>query len=240
MWFPTLKWIYRAWRYRLVNERDEIAFVRNHLVPGDVALDIGAHKGAFTYWMAKQVGPRGRVFSFEPQPLLASRLTRLVKGQSLAHVTVENLALSSQVGVATLSVPGGKPSPGATLEPRNVNACEQTSVPVLTLDSYFADRQISSIKLLKCDVEGHELEVFRGGEQLLRHHKPLLLFECEARHRQDGRLDEVFRFLTELGYRGEFFRHGKLTSLQQFDPVIHQADPASDSYAGNFVFTATA
>ena len=46
MWTSNLKWIYRAWRYRLVNEKDEIAFVRRHLAAGDVALDIGAHKGA--------------------------------------------------------------------------------------------------------------------------------------------------------------------------------------------------
>ena len=240
MWFQSLKWTYRAWRYRLATERDEIAFVRSHLSPGDVALDIGAHKGAFTYWMARQVGPRGHIFAFEPQTILANRLDQLIRGRNWSHVAVENLALSSQVGVATLSVPGGKPSPGATLEPRNASICDQASVPVSTLDSYFSDRQIPSIKLLKCDVEGHELEVFRGGARLLQQHKPLLLFECETRHRQDGCLDEVFQFLTDLGYRGEFFRKGKLTSLQQFDPVIHQADPKTDSYAGNFVFTATA
>lgn len=236
----TLKWIYRAWRYRLVNETSEIAFVRRHLAPGDVALDIGAHKGAYTYWMAKHVGPTGRVFSFEPQPLLAKKLEQLVQARRLPHVTVENLALSSQEGQATLSVPGSKPSPGATLEPRDVSLCEQTTVRVATLDGYFSNRHIPRIKLLKCDVEGHELEVFRGAAQLLRQHKPLLLFECETRHRQDGRLDDVFHFLTDLGYRGEFFRQGTLTSLQQFDPVIHQADPDSAAYAGNFVFTASA
>lgn len=240
MSFPTLKWIYRAWRYRLINERSEVAFVRSHLKSGDVALDIGAHKGAFTYWMAKRVGPSGHVFSFEPQSVLAQRLIRLTESAHWSHVTVNNLALSSEAGVATLSVPGGKPSPGATLEPRNVTSDEQTTVSVSTLDQYFTEHPVPSIKLVKCDVEGHELEVFRGGKNLLRKYKPLLLFECEARHRQDGRLDEVFRYLFDLGYRGEFFCHGKLTSLKQFDPVIHQADPESSVYAGNFVFTATA
>jgi len=240
MSFPTLKWVYRAWRYRLINERNEVAFVRSHLGLGDVAIDIGAHKGAFTYWMAKRVGPRGQVISFEPQPVLARQLTELVQKSHWSHVIVNNLALSSQSGMATLSVPGGKPSPGATLEPRKVTAEEQTSVTVTTLDQYFSEHPVASIKLVKCDVEGHELEVFRGGMNLLRKYKPLLLFECEARHRQDGRLDRVFRFLADLGYRGEFFRQGKLTSLQQFDPVIHQADPESAAYAGNFVFTASA
>ena len=39
----------------------------NHLKLGDTAIDIGAHKGAYTYWMSKYVGNEGRVFSFEPQ-----------------------------------------------------------------------------------------------------------------------------------------------------------------------------
>ena len=46
----------------------------DYLVPGNIAVDIGAHKGAYTYWMSKYVGEKGKVFSFEPQPQLNKQL----------------------------------------------------------------------------------------------------------------------------------------------------------------------
>ena len=51
-----LRWIFRAWRYRLVVEKHEIKFMLDYLAPGNIAVDIGAHKGAYTYWMSKYVG----------------------------------------------------------------------------------------------------------------------------------------------------------------------------------------
>ena len=51
----------------------------------------------------------------------------------------------------------------------------------MKLDSFFASRT-QPVSLIKCDVEGHEGEVFRGAEQLLRQDRPILLFECEQRH----------------------------------------------------------
>ena len=73
-----LQWIFRAWRYRLVIEKHEIKFMLNHLGPGNTAVDIGAHKGAYTYWMSKYVGEKGKVFSFEPQPRLNKQLRLLL------------------------------------------------------------------------------------------------------------------------------------------------------------------
>ena len=52
----VLRWIFRAWRYRLVIEKHEIQFMLNHLKLGYTAIDIGALKGAYNYWMAKYVG----------------------------------------------------------------------------------------------------------------------------------------------------------------------------------------
>ena len=61
------RYLYRAYRYRYRVDRAELRFVRESLEPGQVAVDIGCHKGAYTYWMRRQVGPNGMVFAFEPQ-----------------------------------------------------------------------------------------------------------------------------------------------------------------------------
>ena len=38
-----LRWVFRAWRYRLKVEKQEINFMLSHLKPGQIAIDIGAH-----------------------------------------------------------------------------------------------------------------------------------------------------------------------------------------------------
>jgi FkbM family methyltransferase len=225
---------FRAWRYRWKQDRHEIQFVRRLLAPGDVAVDIGSHKGAYVYWMHQAVQPGGRVICFEPQPQLADYLGRMKAALRMDEVTVENLAVSSQRGEMTLTVPGGRPSPGSTLEPGLIQG-EQTSyrVAVTTLDDYFPAS--TSVKLVKCDVEGHELEVFRGGEKLLRTQRPSLLFECEERHHKRYSSRDVFAFLEQLGYGGYFFAHGLLRPLREFDTARY-GDPASRDYVNNFVF----
>lgn len=152
------RFIYRAWRYRWLIDRDEIAFLLAHLKKGQCGVDIGAYKGAYTYRMQKAVGREGQVFAFEPQRELAEYLSVL----GLQQVTVENLALSSKAGPAVLTVPGEGASPGATLE-RDLHRGQTCTVPVTTLDGYFGQRPHLPINLIKCDVEGHELAVFKGG-----------------------------------------------------------------------------
>ena len=108
---------------------------------------------------------------------------------------------------------------------------------VTSLDEYFDGGEGKKIKLIKCDAEGHELEVFRGAENLLRRQHPHLLFECETRHRTGGSVNEVFSWLTALGYRGSFIANDGLHDIESFDPVTHQADNSSATYVNNFLFS---
>ena len=88
----------------------------NSLSAGDTAVDIGAHKGAYTYWMHKAVGRMGKVFSFEPQPMLAAYLKAMRVSLGLDHVRVEEMGISSRIGSGELFVPGSGSSPSATLD----------------------------------------------------------------------------------------------------------------------------
>ena len=233
-----LRWIYRAYRYRYKLEKQEIRLLLDQLAPGDVAVDVGAHKGAYTYWMRKAVGDSGRVFAFEPQPVLARRLQALARSGGLDNVVVENLGVSSSAGTMLLNVPGTGSSPGASLEPGlGGNHAQSYPVKVVTLDDYFDDARTDRIRLIKCDAEGHELEVFRGGEQLLKTVRPALLFECERRHRASGSVEEVFSYLETLGFRGFFVDRDGLKDISGFEPGRHQVE-GSSAYINNFLFIA--
>jgi FkbM family methyltransferase len=233
--FKHLKWIFRALRYRYRLEPREIRLVQCHLAAGAVAVDVGAHKGAYTWWMRRAVGETGKVYAFEPQPVLADQLRALAADGGYRNVTVENLGLSSAAGRMTLHVPGGGTSPGASFEP-GANGTRSFEVDVTTLDAYFPADEAGRIRLLKCDAEGHELEVFKGARRLLSEVGPCLLFECERRHRRSGTVEEVFSFLQGLGYRGWFVDRQGCRDIDDFDPEVRQARSGAPGYVNNFLF----
>ncbi len=233
--FCRTRLFYRAHRYRWKLDPAEIEFVRDHAKPATTAIDIGAHKGGYAYWMARAVGPQGRVIAFEPQPELAARLR--CSFQHRGHVTIENMGLSNQCGPLTLNVPGTGPSPGASFETTEVttDATRKIKVEVSTLDVRLVSPH-PRVSFIKCDVEGHELSVFMGAERTLRQERPALLFECEQRHHSHRDIAEVFNYLGSLDYRGFFFMGHELRPLAEFNPAQYQNPQAPDSYCNNFAF----
>lgn len=105
-----------------------------------------------------------------------------------------------------------------------------------TLDQYFATVPDGQIALIKCDVEGHELDVLRGGEQLLKRQGPMLMVEVEQRHQRSHSVRDVFDYLEGLGYRGTFFLRDKRRPIESFDMAVHQ-NRGSGVYVNNFIFT---
>ncbi|MBC8346539.1 MAG: FkbM family methyltransferase [Candidatus Marinimicrobia bacterium] len=232
-----MKLVLRAWRYRLRAERPEIRFLLNHLEPDQTVIDIGAHKGAYTYWMSHGVGPSGQVIAFEPQPDLNQNLSKMSELFTHNNIQVESFALSSNSGNATLGVPSKTPSPSASLNKTNTQNGSDINVQTTTLDEYVVDHKLKTVDLIKCDVEGHELDVFIGGSEILKRYKPVVMFECEARHNGPENVRAVFDFLFNLNYMGCFYDGKSFVDLDQFDLVKYQTDPNRKIYVNNFFFT---
>jgi FkbM family methyltransferase len=235
----SLRFRVRALKARFRDSRAEVEIIRSHLRPGDIACDIGANKGSFVYWLSRWVR-HGRVVAFEPQPDLARRLADVCRSTGLDNVTVEAKAVYSHSGERELFLPAGH-QPGASLQRAalEMESFTTLSVPLVSLDDYFAAGE--RIALLKVDVEGAELEVFRGADRILRQHAPLLVFECENRHLSPGNVGEVFSYLAGLGYEGSFICRNRVLPLAQFDAAIHQRQDGEwffkrKDYCNNFVF----
>jgi FkbM family methyltransferase len=236
-WLRRAESRHRAWRYRVRLDPEEIRWMRGFLRPGDVAVDAGAYKGGYTYWMRHTVGLSGQVYSFEPQPELAEFLGRVVDAFSWTNVHVEQVGLSASRGERTLHVPNAGPAQGASLSEAHADRFERSyRVQLESLDDFLAEHQLGRrVALIKCDVEGHELDVFRGAAQTLATDRPYLLFECEARHRPNHRVDDVFAHLEGLGYRGSFFWTGGHRDINDFNVAEHQVQ-GRRPYANNFLF----
>jgi FkbM family methyltransferase len=139
--------------------------------PGESALDIGANIGQMTNLMSHRVGPKGRVFSFEPHPGVFAQLSenvgRLKQRAGCGEVLLHNLALSDFEGTARLNVGEnwGRNQGLARLASKEDSADEGFEVRVTTLDKVVGSARFG---LCKLDVEGHELKVLGGATALLR------------------------------------------------------------------------
>jgi len=71
--------------------------------PGNVVADIGAGTGHFEPYLAKAVGPAGRVLALDVEPKMVAYLKRRVKKEKLANVTVQKVA-GNDPGLAEGSV----------------------------------------------------------------------------------------------------------------------------------------
>jgi FkbM family methyltransferase len=236
------RYLYRAFKARYRDEKHELQAALAAIRPGDTVADIGANKGAYLYWLHKAVGPTGTVLGYEPQPSLARYLESVSTALHWHNVTIRECALSDVTGTGRLNVPGNGDSPGASLGTaiNEVTACRHYECKVDTLDHQLSNR--SRISLLKMDVEGHELNVFRGAKEILTRHAPVLVFECEARHLRQHTMADVFDFLQNFGYAGHFFAPDGLRPLREFDSARHQRQDSprfwdAPGYCNNFLFS---
>lgn len=196
-----LRMTYRCWRYRFKSEVPQISFVLGASLEGGTLIDIGANRGIYSIYMSRAAGRSGRVIAFEPQPELRLHLETIRKDFSLKNLEIENIGLSDKPGELLMR----RPKVGSGAASFHIDASfewEELKVPVNRLDDFVEARGISDVRLIKCDVESHELDVFRGGRETLQRHLPALIFECNHEIAAQG---EMFEFLFELGYDGHFF-----------------------------------
>lgn len=141
-----------------------------------VVLDVGANIGWYAVRFAKRL-PRAAIHAFEPMPQSHAYLQRNVAANGVGdRVRVYSHGLSDASGSVPFYV---APAGGTNASLANV-AASDAAVPVigltLTLDQWVHNQGIAP-DFIKCDVEGAELLVFRGGEQTLRRHRPVVFAE---------------------------------------------------------------
>jgi FkbM family methyltransferase len=179
------------------------------LIPRNgVVFDIGANIGRFTGFAAQQVGPAGRVYSFEPVEMSARVLRAMLALRRCRQVTVIKAALSNQAGHTEINIPlvsGWKPQLSTAFVGNQPGAVRVTHerIELLTLDAFCAQQGVTRIDFIKCDTEGYEFFVFSGGLATLRQHRPAIYCEIEKPYldRQNIDPDQIFTLLTSIGYR---------------------------------------
>jgi len=161
-------------------ERHEVSFILGALKPGMIFFDVGANAGLFAISAAKKIGGKG-VFAFEPCSSTFDLLRRNLQLNRLADVNVIQNALGDLVceGVLQINDRGrdGLNTLGQAIHPDS-KVVGQENVRITTLDVFMNDHNVPRVDVMKVDIEGAELMMFRGARNLLaRADAPLILYE---------------------------------------------------------------
>lgn len=164
-----------------------------------VFIDVGSHVGRYTVMLSRRLM---RVVSIEPDFENFTMLQRNIGLNNLRNIDVLNVAcwdeprLSRKLYLA--------PSPGKHSLQNPQSRFEQ--VTTSTLDQVTTELHIlpSEVGLIKIDAEGAELEILKGGEQLLTLGRPRVIFEAFPERREAA--EDLLR---SYGY-GQIARVGEI------------------------------
>ncbi len=150
-----------------------IEIFRRVLRPNSVGVDVGCFEGSMLRHMIR-LAPQARHIAFEPNPEKAVSLARRFRNHQIHAV-----ALGETPGEQTFHEVVAAPALSGLRRRADIPAGTpvlQHTVRVETLDRLVPEG--TPVALIKVDVEGGELGVFRGGLQTLRRTRPVVVFEC--------------------------------------------------------------
>jgi FkbM family methyltransferase len=186
----------------------EESFLRSLDLNAKTVYDLGAFEGVFALFFARQVGPRGNVFAFEPRREAFDRILDHIRLNDVRNVTVRNVAVGGTPGELTLLSAAGLPA--RTSGHRGIqhelaashDIVETLTVPVISLDDEISSGSLPEPDFVKVDVEGMEFEVLKGMRETVERHKPRLYVEMHGEDAEGRRLNasRVVELLDEYGY----------------------------------------
>ena len=197
-------WLYHAEGETAVSAA-EVAELRRFLRPGDLAIDIGAHIGDTTLPMALACGPEGLVLAFEPNKHVFEGLAATAKlNTGKTRIVPLPYAVTETAGHFTFHYSdasfanGGQFSGVSVWRHGHSFPLEVEGRPLQTILADYAER-LPRLRYIKIDVEGSELTLLRGIEDVIAAHRPYLRLEVYKRSPEQTRR-ELFALVGKHGY----------------------------------------
>ncbi len=186
----------------------EEVFIEALPFSGKTVYDIGGDQGIYTLFFARKVGEKGKVITFEPNPVSHAHIVTNVQLNGFKQVEVRNVALGEKRGTLTFAFPEKDPGRGTADELIREQILKEpgsrtTEVEVDALDNLIPSAGLPKPDFAKIDVEGLELNVLRGMCNTLTAHRPELFIEIHGADTKakTENIRQVGSFLLDLGYK---------------------------------------
>ena len=172
----------------------EVNLIKQLVNNNENIIEVGSNIGTHTIPLAKHVSNGGQIFAFEPQSQNYKLLLDNINDNEIKNVEVSKLALSSKEGEAFMNkFDENKTSNFGDARIFSDNNENYEKVPVKTLDQIYYDKTLEnfSVKLIKCDTQGQELNIIIGAKKIIDKYKPYLYVENDDVHTSKNLIEKI-------------------------------------------------
>lgn len=149
----------------------------------NTVIDIGANIGATSIPLAKRY-PNSHFYLFEPHPFIFNKLINNINYNKLKNITAQKFAITDSTET-TVPFYAQKNDDNLGLSSIKLNhdigEFDLIEANSRTLDSIFLKEDVT-IKIIKIDTQGTELNVLMSGKQIIKRDRPIIIFEFESNY----------------------------------------------------------
>lgn len=207
-------------------------FLINHLQKGHHFIDVGGHLGFFSLLAAHLVGESGRVFGFEASSQMFEYYNKNVANHQ--NIEAHHKAISDFNGeIQFFEYPILYSEYNTTINDQyknenwsKNNIAKSVKVPCLTLEDFISERQIT-IDFIKIDVEGGELKVLTGLENVLISQSPVIIMEYLKKAATNNDYQKAAEKLMDVGYQLNVINTDgilEISSLEDLEKMNFESD----------------
>jgi FkbM family methyltransferase len=197
-------------------EQEDSEMLYKLVTDGDTIFDIGANIGWYSNHLSKKL-PKASIYSFEPIPETFAQVKRNTELNQAKNITLNNFAFADEVKTLTFFY-----SPHITGASSSVNITEDNSMVKLecqanTIDNFTKEKGITKLDFVKCDVEGAELFVYKGGAATFEKCKPIIFTEMLRKWaaKFNYHPNDIIAFFKQFGYNCYTSHNGKLIPIEK-------------------------
>ena len=204
-------------------DKYEIGLMKSHIKKGDTVIDVGANIGFYSGMFSDLVGVEGKVYAFEPDNYNYRRLEETIK--SYANIIVKKAAVSSSSGQLEFYISADKNVDHRAYAPDEF--ATKYTVDAISLDEFPGKE--TKVDILKVDVQGYEMQVYQGAENLIDANLGIKIFSEFWPYgllKAGSDKETFFNFFTAKGFSIYLVKDDKQTritvdSLKDF-PVVDE------------------
>ena len=199
-------------------EEDFLSMMFKLIKPNFTIFDIGASIGWYTLNIAKFF-PSARIFSFEPIPAIFENLKTNLALNGFKNVEIYNFGFSDCEKEQIFYV-NPEESVSASLRDISESAnVREVMCFVKRLDDFVEEHNVKNLDFIKCDVEGAELLVFKGGLKAIKQYQPIIFAEMLRKWaaKFNYHPNDIIKLLSQIGYRCFKIKDGLLAEFFSMD-----------------------
>lgn len=186
--------------------------------------DIGANVGWYSLHYSKAF-PKISIYAFEPIGETYKYLKENIQINTAKNISTYNFGFSDQAGFKTFYFRKEESVSASMADLRSDRNARKTKCKMLRLDDFSARNNIK-IDFIKCDVEGSELLVVKGGMGAISKYRPVIFAEMLRKWsaKFGYHPNELIKLLKDVGYTCFRIKNGKLSLFKQMTDLTTETN----------------